>query len=325
MTSVLVLGGTGWLSGWLARDWIAAGAEVTCLARGTRPAPDGAALVEADRAAPDAYDGVMDRDWDEVVDISSDARHVEAAVSALADRAAHWTYVSTLSVYAAVDVEGADESAALLEPARPGDEYDYGRAKVAAEASVRAALEPRAAIVRPGLIVGPGDPSDRFGYWVARFAMAGDEPVLVPQTGGRSVQVIDVRDLAAFLVSVGRTGWAGIANAIGDPMPLGDLLEHARTVAGHTGEVRSADDALLQEHDVAYWMGPRALPLWLPADMNGFATRTNSVYRNLGGSLRPLDRTLRDTLADERERGLDRERRSGLPRTDELAVLADLG
>lgn len=324
MTRVLVLGGTGWLSGHVARGWIERDAELTCLARGGRRPPDGAALVEADRSEPHAYDEVAGQDWDEVVDISSDAGFVASAVSELADRARHWTYVSTLSVYARNDEIGEDESAALLEPAEPGDEYEYGRAKVAAEASVRAALGDRAAIVRPGLIVGPGDPTDRFGYWVARFALAGDQPVLAPETAQRSGQVIDVRDLADFIVGIGASGWTGVANAIGDTMPLGMMLEAARRAARHTGAVRHADDAWLAAHEVAYWMGPRSLPLWLPADMPGFATRTNTVYRSAGGTLRPLDDTLRDTLSDERGRGLDRERRSGLARADELALLAEL-
>ncbi|MFH8251044.1 NAD-dependent epimerase/dehydratase family protein [Microbacterium sp. B2969] len=322
MTSVLVLGGTGWLSAHVAREWIGAAASVTCLARGGRPAPHGAELVVADRADPDAYAALADEDWDEVVDISSDPAFVASAVAALADRAAHWTYVSSLSVYADSDVESADESATLLDPARPGDEYDYGRAKVAAEASVRAALGDRAAIVRPGLIVGPGDPSDRFGYWVSRFAEAGDGPVLTPETQGRSAQIIDVRDLAAFLVELGEEGWTGVVNAIGDPMPLGDLLADARAAAGHTGEVVSADDTWLLAHDVQHWMGARSLPLWLPADMHGFSNRANVVYRNANGSFRPLAETLADTLADERERGLERERRAGLSREDELALIA---
>ncbi|QIG38081.1 NAD-dependent epimerase/dehydratase family protein [Microbacterium sp. 4R-513] len=324
MTSVLILGGTGWLSGHVARGWLAEGADVTCLARGGRPAPAGATLVEADRAEAHAYRDVAGQDWDEVVDISSDAGFVASAVAALADRAAHWTYVSTLSVYADSDVEGADESAPLLAPAEAGDDYDYGRAKVAAEASVRAALSDRAAIVRPGLIVGPGDPSDRFGYWVARFAAAGDGPVLTPQTQGSSAQIIDVRDLAAFLVEVGEKRWTGVANAIGDPIPFADLLEEARRAAGHTGVLMAADDDWLQSHDVQYWMGPRSLPLWLPADMRGFSTRRNDIYRSAGGRFRPLADTLRDTLADERERGLDRERRSGLTREEEQALLAEL-
>ncbi|MEU1973617.1 NAD-dependent epimerase/dehydratase family protein [Microbacterium sp. NPDC019599] len=324
MTSVLVLGGTGWLSGHVARRWIADGADVTCLARGGRPAPEGARLVVADRGEPDAYSAVAGQPWDEVVDISSDVGFVASAVAELADSAEHWTYVSSLSVYADSDVEGVDESGALLEPARAGDEYDYGRAKVAAEASARSALTDRAAIVRPGLIVGPGDPSDRFGYWVSRFALAGDEPVLAPETLGRSAQIIDVRDLAAFLVGLAADRWTGIANAIGDPLPLADVLDDARAAAAHTGDLVAADDAWLLAHDVRHWMGPRSLPLWLPPDMHGFSTRSNAVYRNAGGAFRPLAETLRDTLADERERGLDRERRSGLSRDEELAVLADL-
>ena len=95
-------------------------------------------LVVADRAEPDAYDSVAQAEWDEVVDISSIPEHVAAAVDALASRARHWTYISSLSVYADDDEVGADESAALHEPAVPGEEYDYGRAKSAAEASVRA-------------------------------------------------------------------------------------------------------------------------------------------------------------------------------------------
>ena len=139
MTDVLILGGTGWLSGAIARRWIAAGVSVTCLARGSRPVPMGAELVVADRAEPDAYAELARRDWDEVVDVSSDPDQVAAAVDALAARARHWSYVSSVSVYASNDEVGADESAALSEPAEPATpepDYDYSRAKAAAEASV---------------------------------------------------------------------------------------------------------------------------------------------------------------------------------------------
>ncbi len=124
MTDVLVLGGTGWLSGRVAREWLARGARVTCLARGGRPAPDGAALVVGDRETPDAYAEVAAHEWDEVVDVSSMPSHVAQAVGVLGERARHWTYVSSLSVYAADDVAGADESGAVAEPALPGDAYD---------------------------------------------------------------------------------------------------------------------------------------------------------------------------------------------------------
>lgn len=324
MTDVLVLGGTGWLSGRIARAWADAGASVTCVARGGRPAPAGTTLVIADREAVDAYDAVADREWDEIVDVSSNPAHVAAAVAALADRAAHWTYVSSLSAYARVDVLGQDESAEVQVPTQPGEESDYGRDKSAAEATVRDALGDRAAVVRPGLIVGPGDPSDRFGYWVSRFALAGDGPVLVPEIDGEPAEVIDVDDLAAFAVEIGRARWDGTANAIGDVLPLRDVLGLAREVAGHTGAEVAASAPFLVEHEVGYWAGPRSLPLWLPDDMPGFMTHRNDVYRAAGGTLRSLRATLERTLADERSRGLDRERRAGLTRDDELALIAEL-
>ena len=324
MTNVLILGGTGWLSGRVAGRWLEEGAAVTCVARGARPAPDGAELVIADRAEPDAYAAVADREWDEIVDISSRAEHVAAAVEALGARTKHWTYVSTISVYADATMAGADESSPLAEPAEPGDEYDYSREKVAAEASARSAVGDRAAIVRAGLIVGPGDPTDRFGYWVSRFALAGKEPVLVPEAAGLMVQVIDVDDLAAYIVAVGRGRWSGTANATGDPIPFTEFVQLARRTAAHTGELVAADPEWLAAHEVNHWMGPRSLPLWLPADMPGHSTRTNAVYRSTGGALRPVSETLARTLDDERARGLDRERQSGLTRAEELALIADV-
>jgi len=325
MTDVLILGGTGWLSGRVARAWTDAGAAVTCLARGGRAAPDGARLVVADRDEPDAYAAVADQDWDAVVDVSSDPAHVQAAVGALAPRAAHWTYVSSVSAYARADAPGQDETAELLPPTAEGDESDYGRDKVAAENAVRAALGDRAAVVRPGLIVGPGDPTDRFGYWVSRFALAGSGPVLVPETDGHHAQVVDVDDVAGFVIRVGADRWSGTANAVGDAGTLAGLLKVAREVGGHSGAVVTASDGFLIDHDVAYWSGPRSLPLWLPADMPGFMRHRNEVFRFAGGSLRPLRDTLERTLADERSRGLDRVRRAGLTRSDELALLSELG
>ncbi len=324
MTNVLILGGTGWLSGRIAKRWTDAGASVTCLARGARDAPSGARLVVADRDAPGAYAAVRGRDWDEVVDVSSRPAHVAAAATALAEDARHVTYVSSVSVYASNDEPGADESARLAEPAEPGEEGDYSRAKAACEASVRSASPYRAAIIRPGLIVGPGDPTDRFGYWVSRFALAASEAVLVPDAPEARSQVIDVDDLAEFAVALGRAAFTGIVNAVGDSLPLADVLASAREIAGHTGDLAPAGPAWLAAHDVDPWMGPRSLPLWLPGDVPGFSTRSNAAYRLLGGRLRPLRETLSRTLADERARGLDRPRAAGLTRADELELIAAL-
>lgn len=319
MTDVLILGGTGWLSGRIARRWLDAGAAVTCFARGERSAPDGAELVRGDRDDPEAYAALTRRDWDHIVDISSQASQVAAAVDAIGDRAARWTYVSSMSVYADDETVGADESAPRHPPAQPGDE-EYGAQKSAAEDAV-GTLGDRALVVRPGLIVGVGDPSDRFGYWAAACTRAGREPVLFPPVDGRTVQVIDVEDLAAYVVAATTTG---AVNTIGDAHPLADVLEAVRAAAGHAGDRVVAEEEWLVAHGVQYWMGERSLPLWLPADMTGFMTRSNARFHSTGGSLRPLAETIADVVADERSRGVDRARRAGLTRAEERTLLAEL-
>ncbi len=319
MTDVLILGGTGWLSGRIAHRWLDAGARVTCLARGGRPAPDGAVLVRGDRDDARVYD-LLDRDWDEIVDVSSRADHVRDATDALEDRAAHWTYISSISVYADADQHDADETVRLEAAAKDGDEYEYAAQKVAAEQAVHA-LGDRAHIIRPGLIVGPGDPSDRFGYWAAAFARAGAQTVLAPSPEGRFVQVIDVDDLATFAAT---TELTGIRNAVGDPRPLAEVFVAFRTAAGHTGEIVFADDEWLESHDVQPWMGERSLPLWLPMEWSAFSTRSNAAYRAAGGIRTPLETLIDRVLADERARGFDRPRRAGLTRSEERALLDEL-
>jgi 2'-hydroxyisoflavone reductase len=319
MTDVLILGGTGWLSGRIARRWLDEGATVTCLARGTRPAPEGTVLVHGDRDDSGVYADLARRDWDQVVDISSQAAHVERAVDALGDRAARWTYVSSVSVYSDDATTGADESAPRHPAAGPGDEYEYGAQKAASEDAV-GRLGERALVVRPGLIVGDGDPSDRFGYWGAAFARAGSEPVLLPPLAGRSAQVIDVDDLAAYVVTATR---CGAVNAVGGEHPLAVLLEAVRVAAGHTGHTVVAEEEWLLAHEVEYWAGRRSLPMWLPAEMTGWMTRSNSAFHASGGWLRPLSDTVERIVADERERGVDRDRSAGLTRSEELDLLAD--
>lgn len=320
MTDVLILGGTGWLSGRIAQILVASGADVTCLARGGRRAPEGAALAVADRDDPNAYAAVSDHPWDAIIDVSSNATHVAAAVRALGDRAAHWTYVSSCSVYSDDATRGADESAPRHPAAQPGAEYDYGAQKVAAEDAVRS-LGDRALIVRPGLIVGRGDPSDRFGYWAAAFCRAVDEPVLQPDADGQPAQVIDVDDLAAYVA--GATG-SGAVNAVGDVLPLTELLARIRTLVGHTADIVTASEDWLVAQGVEYWMGERSLPLWLPSDMPGFFDRANTRFHATGGRLTPLDETIRRVVEDERARGIHRERRAGLTRADERELLAQL-
>ncbi|MFT2692420.1 NAD-dependent epimerase/dehydratase family protein [Clavibacter zhangzhiyongii] len=319
---VLVLGGTAWIGRLVAERLVARGDRVTCLARGASgSAPAGARHVAADRDRDDAYDAIVDADWDEVVDLTSSAEHARRAVAALADRARHWTLVSTVSVYASVAHPGDDESAAVVDPV---DLEEYGQAKVAAERAVTAALAGRRMVVRPGLVTGPGDDSDRLGYWPARFALAGDGPVLVPDAADRRLQVIDARDLADLVVEVGAGGLDGVVDAVGESVPLAEALDLAAEAAGSTGERVVATDAQLADAGVRHWAGPRSLPLWLPREAAGLMARSDAGIRARGIRRRPLAETMRDVLADERERGLDRPRLSGLTRDEELELVASL-
>jgi 2'-hydroxyisoflavone reductase len=324
MSTVLVLGGTSWVGGQLARDAVARGHEVTCLARGESGAtPPGAALVRADRSRPGAYDGVHDRDWDLVIDVSRQPGQVRSAVAALGDRAGHWTFVSTGSVYA--DQSGLlTEDSPVLDPVTTdiADPERYGEGKVAAERAVQ--VLPRHLVVRAGLIGGPGDRSDRLGYYVSRFALAGDEAVLVPDVAEQPMQVIDVRDLAAWILDAAGTGSTGVVHGAGERTTVGRLVHASAEVAEHAGEQVVAAAQWLHDHGVEEWMGPRSLPLWLPATHHGMGLMDDTRSLALGLRRRPLRETLRDTLEDERARGLDRERRAGLSRPDELDLIIQL-
>ncbi|PCN47668.1 reductase [Curtobacterium sp. 'Ferrero'] len=315
----LVLGGTGWLGHVVAERLVDRGDDVTCLARGTSgTVPTGARLVVADRDTPDAYRGVHG-DWDEVVDLASSAEQVRSATTALADRAAHWTFVSTVSVYADHGRPGADETAALVEPRDPDG---YADAKVLAERACAERLGDRLLIARAGLLVGRGDPTDRFGYWPARFARPGT--VLLPDPVDRTVQVLDVADLAAWLADAAPTGRTGVVDAVGQVLPMPAVTAAAARVAGHRDGTTTAPDTILHELGVAHWAGPRSLPLWLPRDHAGLAARSGRRFRDLGGRTRPIEETLADVLDDERRRGLLRPRRAGLTPDEEAEVLGHL-
>lgn len=313
---VLVLGGTGWLGGAIVRHVLDTGAEVVCLARGgAGSVPTGARLIQADRLADGAY-AEVGGPWDEVVELSHDPALVAPALDAIAPAAAHWTLVSSVSVYASNDEAGADESAAVVEPE---DLTAYADAKVHAERVSTDRQGDRLLVVRPGLIVGPGDPSDRFGYWPGRLARGG--PVLAPMVESRSVQVIDVDDLASWIVSAAAARRIGTVDAVGEPLAMHDFLEAARVVTGHQEPFVHLGDEDLLHHGVQYWAGPRSLPLWLPESDAAFMQRSGEAFRAAGGRTRPLVDVLERVLEDERRRGLERDRRAGLTRDEEAAVL----
>lgn len=302
---MLILGGTGWLGGYLAAEALRRGHDVTCLARGSA-VPDGVRAVRADRDRDDALGAVRGSSWDAVIDVSSDPAHVRRAVRDL--RCGSYAFISTTSVYASHASVDADEDAELLSPS--DDPASYGSAKVACEQAVLGGAAP-ALIARAGLIGGPGDPSGRSSYWPWRFAHpAVPGSVLVPDAPDLPTSVLDVRDLAGWLVDGVSRGVVGVMNVCGLPVPFG---EHLRVARGDRGAapVAVAEEWLLA-HGVEQWAGPGSLPLWIadPA-WRGMNARSTARAEVAGLERRALAETLRDAAAGHvpgRGAGLSEER-----------------
>ncbi|MGS0685989.1 NAD-dependent epimerase/dehydratase family protein [Nakamurella sp. GG22] len=323
---LLILGGTAWLGREISRQAIGRGHRVSCLARGASgPVAAGATAVTADRRRADAYDGVRHRHWDAVVEVSWQPGMVRGALAALRDRAGHWTYVSSVSAYAAGAVDDVDESAPLL-PVHDGAEAtrtQYGEAKVACEQISRDAVGDRLLIARAGLIGGPGDHTGRTGYWVARAARDTAGPMLVPDAPDLPVQVVDVRDLACWLVDTAETGRIGTYNAVGPIQGLADWIALSRKVAGHTGPRVPATENWLLQHGVGQWMGPESLPLWVAGQDR--PSWSGAAADAAGLRHRTRRRLVAELLDWERAQGLHRPRGAGLTDRRERELLAALG
>lgn len=322
---ILVLGGTVFLGRAFVESALSRGHEVTLLHRG-RHNPD--LFPNVERIVTDRLQDVSalrGRRWDAVVDPSAYVpRAVRAVVDALTEPPDHYTFVSSISVYANPGIPNQDETAAVGTIEDPSTEEitgeTYGPLKVLCEREAESGFPGRVLTVRPGLIVGPNDPTDRFTYWVERVARGGE--VLAPGRPDRAIQIIDVRDLAEWMLRLAEGRRTGVFNATGPDrtLTLGDLLTTAERVSGSSATVTWVSEEFIAEQKVAPWS---ELPVWVPEageDAGVFAADCRKAFA-AGLTFRPIEATVRDTLTYATSLPADRQRRAGLEAEREKELL----
>ncbi len=323
---ILILGGTKYLGRAIVEAAQVGSHELTLFNRGeTDPGlfPD----IETIKGNRDGeLDRLSGRRWDAVIDTCGYVpRIVGVSASALRDSVDRYVFVSTISVYGDVSRPGVDENAPVGkiddESIEDIDEKTYGPLKALSEQQVVDTFGERALIVRPGLIVGPHDPTDRFTYWPHRMKKGGD--FLAPGRPERLNQFIDVRDLAEWTVRLIENEVSGVFNATGPakPVTMLDLLESCRITSGSDGTPVWVDETFLLDHEVAPWSD---LPLWLPEsnpEYGGF--HQISIERAVANDLtfRQLDETIRATLEWAQSRPAEYEWKAGLQAERETALL----
>ncbi len=313
---LLILGGTIFLGRHLVEAAQARGHEVTLFNRGRHNAdlfPD----VEKLRGDRDGDLGALaGRRWDAVIDPSGYVpRIVRQSAQLLADAVEHYTFVSSLSVYTDYSQLGITEGAPVGKLDDPTVEEitgeTYGPLKVLCEEAAESTMPGRVCVVRPGLIVGPHDPTDRFTYWPVRVARGG--AVLVPSHPNYPIEFSDVRDLAAWMIHGAEARMTGIYNASGPggQATLGDLLETSKAISGSDARFEWLPEDFLRQHNVQPWSD---LPLWIGDDAAyaGFSSVDVSKAVAAGLTFRPLAETVRDTLAWAQTRSNDYQWRAGL-------------
>ncbi len=323
---MLILGGTVFLGRHIAAAALARGHALTLFTRGQH----GAELFPAAEHLRGNRDGdlaaLKGRRWDAVIDTSGYIpRAVRDLATLLAD-CGHYTFISSVSAYADAS-EPITEATALATPPDASVETvtgtTYGSLKVGCEQAAQAVFGERALIIRPGLIVGPHDPTDRFTYWPHRIAAGG--AVVAPSPASAPVQIIDVRDLAAWIVALAERGTGGALNAVGPaaPLTMGELLETCRAVTGSDATLRWHSEAALLAGGVAPWSD---LPLWLASESDpthrGMQQTSTAQAIAAGLTYRPLAETVADTLSWSQSRPADHQWRAGLTREREQALLA---
>jgi nucleoside-diphosphate-sugar epimerase len=325
---ILVLGGTGFIGPHIVNAATARGHTVTLFNRGkTHPGlfPD-VEKLHGDRDGQ--LEALANRSWDAVIDPSGYVpRIVKLSAELLAPRVQHYVFISTISVYAKMDVVNADESSpveTIADPANEDVKANYGALKALSEKAAEAAMPGRVASIRPGLIIGPGDPTGRFTHWPTRLAEGGE--VLAPGDGSTPVQYIDGRDLGAWIVRVVENGTTGTMNALGPEkrVTMKDVLDECNRALGNKAQLVWVGNDLLEKEEVHPWS---EMPLWIPnqGDFAGFGTLDNKKAIKAGLTFRPIGETARDTLAwletlppEERTKA----RTSGIKPDKEAKVLA---
>jgi 2'-hydroxyisoflavone reductase len=296
---LLVLGGTKFLGRAVVEEALARGHEVTLFNRG-RTNPE--LFLDAEKMRGDRTEDLSSlagRSWDAALDMSTFLpRAVRLSTDALRDCVQRYVYVSSISAYADQSVRPVEGNpvAVLADPDSERLE-DYGALKAMCEQTVQDAFGERGLVIRPGLIVGPHDPTDRFTYWPRRIAKGGR--VLAPGPPDAPVQFIDVRDLGAWIVHATGSGLEGIYNATGETLTFERFLEECRRAAGDA-EIAWVESRRLVEEGVGEWM---ELPLWIAAPEFSAMQRAD-VSKAIAAGLRfrPLAETIRDTLAWDAER-----------------------
>ncbi len=320
---LLIIGGTMFVGRHLVDAALAQGHEVTLFNRGQHN-PDLFPEVEKLRGNRDGeLDPLKGRSWDAVIDTCGYVpRIVRQSAELLADHVGQYVFISTISVYSDYSQVGMDENAPLgtLEDSATEEitGQTYGPLKVLCEQAVEDALPGRSLIIRPGFIVGPHDPSDRFTYWPYRVAQGG--PMLAPNPPSQPMQFIDARDLAEWTVRLVENKTTGIYNATGPntPVALGVLLDESKAVSGADTKFVWADEAFLVEEKAPF-------PLWIPTGGNPelVALMQVSVAKAVtdGLTFRPLSQTIQETLDWAKSRPADYEWRTGLTPEREQELL----
>ena len=323
--NLLIIGGTRFLGRALVDEARAAGHTVTLFNRGLSN-PDLYPDVEQIHGDRDGGLAALgDRRWDAVIDTCGYMpRIVRAAAGYLAPRVDHYTFISTMSVYADPSQPGTDESSAVGTLADESVEEitgeTYGPLKALCEQAATEGMGGRALHVRAGLIVGPYDQSDRFTYWPVHVARGGR--VLAPGTPDYGVQFVDVRDLAQWTLQATTRRLTGPYNVAGPrvPLPLGDLLNTCRQVSGSDATFTWVGEDFLVAQQVEPYT---EIPLWVPAEYGGFNAFSIDKTLSAGLAFRPAAETVRDTLAWATSRPADYVWRNGLSAEREQALLEE--